>query len=117
MLKVKEEIYEISYNNEVIDLTPKEYELLKTLIYQSHKVLSKSEITEQIWPNKTPKSRVVDSYVSRIRKKLNKLGHPGIKVITKKDIGLSKMSIIQPKCWAKFKKINKAKYQSKIQIF
>ena len=43
----KSMIPEISYNNEVIDLTPKEYELLKTLIYQSHKVLSKSEITEQ----------------------------------------------------------------------
>ena len=27
------------------------------------------------------------------------------------------MTIIQPKCWAKLKKINKAKYQSKIQIF
>ena len=26
------------------------------------------------------------------------------------------MTIIQPKCWAKLKKINKATYQSKIQI-
>ena len=88
MLKVKEEIYEISYNNEVIDLTPKEYELLKTLIYQSHKVISKSEITEQIWPNKTPKSRVVDTYVSRIRKKLKRFGHPGIMVQSKRGYRL-----------------------------
>jgi len=26
------------------------------------------------------------------------------------------MTIIQPKCWVKFRKINKAKYQSKFQI-
>ena len=52
-------------------------------LHQSHKVISKSEITKLIWPEKVLKSRVVDSYISRIRK-LNKLGHPGIKVITKR---------------------------------
>ena len=72
MLKVSEAKYEISYRDEVIDLTPKEYDLLKIFIHQSHKVISKSEITKLIWPEKVLKSRVVDSYVSRIRKKLNK---------------------------------------------
>ena len=43
MLKVSEAKYEISYRDEVIDLTPKEYDLLKIFIYQSHKVISKSE--------------------------------------------------------------------------
>ena len=71
MLKVSEAKYEISYRDEVIDLTPKEYDLLKIFIHQSHKVISKSEITKLIWPEKVLKSRVVDSYVSRIRKKLN----------------------------------------------
>ncbi len=27
------------------------------------------------------------------------------------------MTIIQPKCWVKLRKINKAKYQSKFQTF
>ena len=88
MLKVSEAKYEISYRDEVIDLTPKEYDLLKIFIHQSHKVISKSEITKLIWPEKVLKSRVDDSYVSRIRKKLNKLGHPGIKVITKRGYRL-----------------------------
>ena len=48
MLKVSEAKYEISYRDEVIDLTPKEYDLLKIFIHQSHKVISKSEITKLI---------------------------------------------------------------------
>ena len=52
MFKVSEAKYEISYRDEVIDLTPKEYDLLKIFIYQSHKVISKSEITKLIWPEK-----------------------------------------------------------------
>ena len=61
MLKISEEKFQISYNNLALDLTPKEYELLKIFINQSHKVLSKSELIELVWPNKLPKSRVVDT--------------------------------------------------------
>jgi Response regulators consisting of a CheY-like receiver domain and a winged-helix DNA-binding domain len=43
MLKISEEKFQISYNDLALDLTPKEYELLKIFINQSHKVLSKSE--------------------------------------------------------------------------
>ena len=52
MLKISEEKFQISYNDLALDLTPKEYELLKIFINQSHKVLSKSELIELVWPNK-----------------------------------------------------------------
>ena len=88
MLKISDEKFQISYNNAALDLTPKEYELLKIFINQSHKVLSKSELIELVWPNKLPKSRVVDTYVSRIRKKLKEFGHPGIMVQSKRGYRL-----------------------------
>jgi len=67
-----------------LKLTPKEYDVLKLLIDNSYKVMSKTEIISEIWPVKKLNSRVVDTYISRIRKKLTNLGHPGIKVLNKR---------------------------------
>ena len=44
MLKIYEDLYEISFNDKTLELTPKEYELLKILIKESNKLLSKSSI-------------------------------------------------------------------------
>ena len=52
MLKIYEDLYEISFNDKTLDLTPKEYELLKILIKESDKLLSKSELRELLWPKK-----------------------------------------------------------------
>ena len=48
MLKIYEDLYEISFNDKTLELTPKEYELLKILIKESNKLLSKSELRELV---------------------------------------------------------------------
>jgi len=92
MLKIYEDLYEISCNDKTLDLTPKEYELLKILINESDKLLSKSELRELLWPKKNLKSRVVDTYISRVRKKLKIFGHPGIMVQSKRGYRLINIS-------------------------
>ena len=84
MLKINENQYQISFENKSLELTPKEYDVLKLLINNSFKVTSKSEIISELWSKVELNSRVVDTYISRIRKKLNNLGHPGIRVLTKR---------------------------------
>ena len=88
MLRVYENLFQISYNNNLLILTPKEYEVLKILIKKSHKLISKDELNKEIWNNKITKSRVIDSCICRIRKKLKKLGHPGISVRFKRGYRL-----------------------------
>tara|TARA_B100000965_G_C19470552_1_gene703891 strand:- start:1 stop:273 length:273 start_codon:yes stop_codon:yes gene_type:complete len=88
MLKVYEDLYQISYNNNFLSLTPKEYDVLKILINKSHKLISKNELKKKIWSNKITNSRVVDSCICRIRKKLKELGHPGIYVKFKRGYRL-----------------------------
>jgi len=92
MLKIYEDLYEISFNDKTLELTPKEYELLKILIKESNKLLSKSELRELLWPKKDLKSRVVDTYISRVRKKLKIFGHPGIMVQSKRGYRLINVS-------------------------
>ena len=69
MLKVYDDLYQISYNNSFLNLTPKEYDVLKILINKSHKLISKNELKKKIWSNKITNSRVIDSCICRIRKK------------------------------------------------
>lgn len=64
-----------------IDLTPTEYRLLKYLMTNQRKVLSRMEILEQVWGvDFNMNTKVVDVYVNYIRKKVdaendNKLIH------------------------------------------
>ncbi|MFL2653509.1 MAG: winged helix-turn-helix domain-containing protein [Dehalococcoidia bacterium] len=84
MLEINENYYQIICKDKILELTPKEYDVLKLLIDNSYKVTSKSEIISELWPKVELNSRVVDTYVSRIRKKLINLGHPGIRVQNKR---------------------------------
>ncbi|MFL2803410.1 MAG: winged helix-turn-helix domain-containing protein [Dehalococcoidia bacterium] len=88
MLEVIDDLYQISYRDSVLNLRPKEYDLLKVLIENTDKVLSKSDLIRQIWPDKDVRSRVVDTNISRLRTKLKESGHPGILVVNKRGYRL-----------------------------
>jgi two-component system, OmpR family, copper resistance phosphate regulon response regulator CusR len=59
--------------NEKIELTAKEYSLLHYLMSNKGKVLSRMQITEQVWDlNFDPGTNVVDVYINILRKKIDK---------------------------------------------
>lgn len=57
-------------NNEEINLTTKEYELLMILIENKDKVVTRDELLERIWSYDT-ETNIIDVYIKYLRSKLN----------------------------------------------
>lgn len=69
---------EASRNGEQISLTPQEFKLLKYLVENPERVISRDEILNQVWgSNNYPSTRTVDNHILRLRTKLEKdSAHP-----------------------------------------
>lgn len=62
----------VKKNNEEINLTNKEYELLIMLIENKDKVITRDEILDRIWGYEfDPETNVIDVYIRYLRTKLN----------------------------------------------
>ena len=62
----------VKKNNNEINLTNKEYELLMILIDNKHKVVTREEILDQIWDyGYEPETNVTDVYIRYLRSKLD----------------------------------------------
>ena len=62
----------VKKNNNEINLTNKEYELLMVLIDNKNKVVTREELLEKIWGyNYEPETNVIDVYVRYLRTKLS----------------------------------------------
>ncbi len=74
-LTIDEISYEVIYNNKKIDLTAREFEILKTLAKNSGRVYSRDNIVKLIWGEDFEgMARTVDSHIARIRTKLGEWG-------------------------------------------
>lgn len=72
----------VTFNGEVINLSPTEYRLLQVLIENKNRVLSKTLLLDDVWGiTFESESTVVDTYISYLRKKLHRDGFEGIKTI------------------------------------
>ncbi len=64
--------------NGPLRLTRREADLLTAFMDDPKRVLTRQELHERVWGRLDTTYRVVDAYVSRLRTKLRKAGHPGI---------------------------------------
>ena len=63
--------YTATKNGILVDLKPKEINLLNLLLKYEGKVLTRTQIIEQLWSiDELPSDRVIDVYIKNIRKKL-----------------------------------------------
>ncbi len=70
-LKIDLDKYEVSINDENIDVTSKECEILYLIAVNEGRVLSREEILDKIWGyDYFGDTRVVDTQIKRLRKKL-----------------------------------------------
>ncbi len=61
----------VTKGEETLDLTLKEFELLRMLIEQAGKVVSRTELMDEVWdPNWYGSTKTLDVHVSSLRKKL-----------------------------------------------
>lgn len=74
--------HQVTFNGEVIELSPTEFRLLHVLLENKGRVLSKTYLLDEVWGiTFESESTVVDTYISYLRKKLHRDGYEGIKTI------------------------------------
>ena len=77
--------YSVRIGNDLIDLTPKEFELLLCLVENPGIVFSREQLLDKIWGlNYLGESRTIDVHINTLR---NKLGFLGKYIITMHGIG------------------------------
>ena len=72
-LKVYPDRYEASFNDELLELTPKEFELLVYLSRNKGRVLTRDQLLSAVWNyDFVGDSRIVDVHISHLREKIEK---------------------------------------------
>jgi len=81
-LVLNEETYEVERAGVPIQLTAKEFELLRYLMRNPRRVLSKAQILDRVWSyDFGGKSSIVEIYISYLRKKIDTMGEPMIHTV------------------------------------
>lgn len=76
-LAIDEDAYRVTRASRVIDLSPTEFKLLRYLLRNRERVLSKTQILDHVWQyDFDGDSTVVETYISYLRKKIDIEGHP-----------------------------------------
>ena len=74
--------HRVQFEEDVIELSPTEYNLLHFLIERKNKVVRKDALLNAIWGiDFENNSTVVETYISYLRKKLHRNGFEGIKTV------------------------------------
>jgi two-component system OmpR family response regulator len=81
-LELDEDAHEVTRNGELIDLTATEYRLLRYLMLNPRRVLTRAQLLEHVWEyDFGGDARVLETYVSYLRKKLDVHGPPLIHTV------------------------------------
>jgi len=81
-LELDDDTHEVWRSRARIELTPTEYKLLRYLMLNARRALSKAQILDHVWEyDFDGDANVVETYISYLRKKIDKLGPPLIHTI------------------------------------
>lgn len=87
-LKLDPRSYKVTYNNQLLSLTPKEYVLLELFLRNTHHVFSCSMILEHLWSYEdAPTEEAVRTHIKGLRMKLKAAGVPSNIIETVYGIG------------------------------
>lgn len=88
LLCLNSSTYEVTYGDEFLTLTPKEYALLELLVASGRRVLSRPGIIERIWSMEAPPTEeAVKSHIKTLRHKLRLAGAPDDLIETVHGLG------------------------------
>lgn len=86
-LSINEDAHEVSVNEQFVELSPTEYQLLRYLATNPNRVLTKAQILDHVWEyDFNGEMGIVESYVSYLRKKLDPLSSEPL-IVTKRGVG------------------------------
>jgi two-component system, OmpR family, response regulator len=81
-LEMDEDAHEVRRSGRVVDLSPTEFNLLKYLLTNAGRVVSKAQILDRVWKyDFGGDGRIVESYVYYLRRKIDKLDPPLIHTV------------------------------------
>ncbi|MDP9296509.1 MAG: response regulator transcription factor [Actinomycetota bacterium] len=81
-LEMDDEAHEVRRAGTLVELTATEYKLLRYLMANARKVLSKAQILDHVWNyDFGGEGNIVETYVSYLRRKLDSLGPPMIHTV------------------------------------
>ena len=81
-LVLDEEAHEVRRAGQLVQLSPTEFNLLRYLMLNAGKVVSKTQILERVWNyDFGGDSRIVESYISYLRRKIDRSNQPLIHTI------------------------------------
>ncbi|ACB84568.1 response regulator transcription factor [Natranaerobius thermophilus] len=87
-LSIKPEKYRAYIENQELQLTPKEFELLNIMVTNSGQVLTREKLLEKIWGyDFLGDTRTVDVHIRHLRQKISEAGGPPDLVETVRGIG------------------------------
>lgn len=81
-LVLNQETLEVTRNGELLDLTAKEFELLKYLLVNKSRILTREKILDAVWGySSIVDTRVVDVHIGKLRKKVDENRTPLVHTI------------------------------------
>jgi len=86
-IKINQDAHDVFVNGTPVDLSPTEYKLLRFLMSNPNRVLTKAQILDHVWEyDFNGEMGIVESYVSYLRKKLDPLTTEPL-IQTKRGVG------------------------------
>lgn len=86
-IRINQDAHEVFANGQPVDLSPTEYKLLRFLISNPNRVLTKAQILDHVWEyDFNGEMGIVESYVSYLRKKLDPITSEPL-IQTKRGVG------------------------------
>jgi two-component system, OmpR family, response regulator len=79
---LNDDTHEVTLNGAQVELSPTEFDLLRILMENKGKVLSRAKLLSEVWDiNFDTGTNVVDTYISYLRKKLHTSDFAGIRTV------------------------------------
>jgi two-component system OmpR family response regulator len=92
-IKINQDAHDVFVNGTLVDLSPTEYKLLRFLMSNPNRVLTKAQILDHVWEyDFNGEMGIVESYVSYLRKKLDPLTTEPL-IQTKRGVGYMYKSV------------------------
>ncbi len=86
-IRINQDAHEVYVNGTEIELSPTEYKLLRFLMSNANRVMSKDQILDHVWEyDFNGEQGIVESYVSYLRKKIDPLSKNSL-IQTKRGVG------------------------------
>jgi two-component system OmpR family response regulator len=87
-LELDDDAHEVRRAGETIDLSPTEFKLLRYLMMNPNRVLSKAQILDHVWEyDFNGDASIVESYISYLRRKIDKNADAAALIQTKRGVG------------------------------